>query len=315
MNRAVLALVAAMLLVAAPATGQQQSKPLPDGWVLHQKIGPFMGSVAVACSRRLAYARGWGGDVGSFDGKRWRRLPPIRGYQRGHTYGRKLAVSPDGARLFMEASGKVARWNGQAWSLLKMPGWKGPLGAMTVLPSGELLVVGDGRIGLIRGEAIKSHDAGTWRSLGAVAAADSGSLYTAGQGGTVMHHDGKRWTRMKTGVTAWLGGLHVGQKDRVWAWSRIGRWRSTTVVLHHDGGSWSRADTGLTSSILGMAGRGARPWAVGESYVARKEGSAWVTKLTTKQLGEGYHQLVGICATGGFLYVGDGSHSLVRPLR
>lgn len=309
-----LILVIASLWIASSAAGQPE--PLPGGWKLYKKAGPFMGAVAVACSRDAAFARSWGGDVGYFDGSRWHKLPAMPGNRRGGTYGRTLAVSPDGEELFVEASNKVARWDGERWSMLKLPAWRGPLAAMTVLPSKELLVVGDGRIGRRAGSVIKSHDAGTWRALRAVAGAGPGALYTAGQGGTVMHFDGKRWSRMKTGATAFFLGLHLAGKGHLWAWSGIRRRSAVLAVMRFDGHRWSRAEQGLKSPLLGMAGEGARPWAVGQSFVARREGSSWVTKLTTTQLGPGHHRLVGICATSKFLYVGTSSgHSLAKLLR
>lgn len=308
------ALLALTLLAASPAAGQQPAtEPLPDGWVLHPKAGPFSSAVAVACSRDRAFGRSWFGDVGAFDGKQWHRLPPIPGNRKGRTYGRTLAVSADGKALFVEASGRVARWNGRSWSMLTLPGWRGPISAMTVLPSGELLVVGDGRIGLRAGDVIKSHNSGTWRSLRAVGGTGLGDLYTAGQGGTIMRRQGQRWSRMKTGATAFLAGLRVLGGGRVWAWNGGRRWTPKPVVLRLEGGSWRRADTGLKSTITGLAGDGDRPWATGEKFVARHDGKAWVTMLTTSQLGAGYHRFVGICATSRFLYVADGAHSLVRP--
>ncbi len=313
MMRATLTL--SMLLAAAPAAAQQGTS-LPDGWVLHQNMGPFMGPVAVVCSRDRAFARSWSGDVGSFDGKKWRRLPVMPGNRKGQTYGRAMAVSHDGKTVYMEASGRVGRWDGESWTMLPLPGWRGPISAMTVLPSGELLVVGEGRVGLRRGGEIKSFDAGTWRALLAVAGRDLGAIYVAGQGGTVLRRSGKGWTRMKTGVRAWLRGLHlVGEGGKLWAWNGGHRYTRQTVVIRFDGKAWTRADAGLQSPPLGMA-RGGGLWTVTGQAVFRWEGSSWVKKLSAKELGKGYHAFAGICATKKFLYVGDGgTHFVVRPLK
>ena len=198
-----------------------------------------------------------------------------------------------------------------------MKGWRGPLGALTVLPSGELLVVGEGRIGLGAKGKITIHDAGTWRSLAAVAGAGLGAIFTAGQGGTVMRYDGKAWTRMKTGVTAWLRGMYLEGKGRLWGWSGSARYARTPIVLlRYDGKAWSRADTGLQSAIKGVARAGSHIWVAGESFLARREGSEWVSRLDTAKLGNDFYGLIGLCATSRFLYAADsGRHSLVRPHR
>ena len=78
-----------------------------------------------------------------------------------------------------------------------------------MLGSGELVVVGHGRVGLRSGASIASYDAGTWRELVAVAGTSLDDLWTAGQGGTVMRHDARAWSRMATGTDQWLRGLYA----------------------------------------------------------------------------------------------------------
>jgi hypothetical protein len=310
-----LILTTSLLLMAAPAAAQQ-GVSLPDGWVLHSRVGPPSGPVAVVCGGRRAFARDWSGGVGYFAGGRWHKLPKMPGYMKGRTYGRAMAVTPDGKTVYMEASGRVGRWSGKGWTMLPLPGWRGPISGMTVLGDGELVVVGEGRVGLRRGDEIKSFDAGTWRSLRAAAGHDLGSLYLAGQGGTILRRDGKGWTRMKTGVRAWFKGLYVGRKGKsVWAWNGGRRYTRETVVLRYDGKAWSRAEQGLQSQPLGMAAADGL-WAVTQYTVFRREGATWAKKITAKELGKGYHAFVGVCATKKFLYVGDsGGHSLVRRLK
>lgn len=309
-----LILTASLLLLAAPAAAQQ-GVSLPDGWVLYKKVGPFMGPVAVACSDKRLFARSWGGGVGYHSGGRWHQLPVMPGNKKGRTYGRAMAVTPDGKTVYMEASGRVGRWSGKGWTMLPLPGWRGPISAMTVLTSGELVVVGEGRVGLRRGDEIKSFDAGTWRSLRAAAGRDLGSLYVAGQGGTILRRDGKTWIRQKTGVRAWFKGLYLAKGGRVWAWNGGRRYTRETVVVRYDGKGWSRAEQGLQSPPLGMAAADGL-WTVTNEAVFRREGSTWAKKLTAKELGKGYHAFVGVCATKKHLYVGDGgTHILRRPLK
>lgn len=282
----------------------QQPEPLTRGWSIMRKVDQMPDPNAVACSRSHAFARSWHGDVAVFDGRSWTKLPRLPGWNEGKTYGKTIAATPSG-QVYVAASGGVARWNGQAWSRLEMPGWTGDIGAMTVLGTGQLVVVGDGRIGLRSGSVIASHDAGTWRALRAVGGTSFGDLWTAGQGGTVMRYDGRSWARMATGSAAWLRGLVVAGPGTAWAWDDSGPPGQAPAVLRFDGHAWVAAAQGIDDSVRGMAGDARHPWAIGESSIWRFDESSWVKQLGPPELGAGHHGFVGICSTETFVFVGD----------
>ena len=101
-------------------------------------------------------------------------------------------------------------------------------------------------------------------------------------------------------------------------WARdafVSRWRMPRpVVMRWNGKSWAVADKGLPGPIVGVAGHGENIWSAGGSFVARFDGSSWAKQLDTADLGEGYHDLIGLCANSRFILVGDsGGHALVRP--
>jgi len=311
---AALAVALGAALTAGRAPAQEVAR-LPGGWTLHRKIAASPN--AVACGGSRAFIRDWSGRVTVLnkDGG-WSPLPPIPGSQEGRTYGRTLAASPRTDELFVEASGRIAHWDGRGWSLLELPGWQGPIGALAALPSGDLVVAGRGRIGLRQGRAISSYDAGTWRELNAIAGTSLTDLWTAGQGGTVMRRDQGGWQRMATGSDAWLGGLLVAAGG-AWAWTVApgrGRRGVQDAVLRFDGARWSPVTKRLPGRVVGLAGDAHQPWAAGDSFVARFDGSAWGVQLQAADLGDGYHSLVGICTTDKVVVIADsGGHALSRP--
>jgi hypothetical protein len=299
-------------LAATEPAGADEPQPLARGWSILRKIESPINANAVACSRTQAFTRGWSGDVVAFDGRSFSRLPRQPGYHEGKTYGTTIVATPAGG-LYLGASGAIAAWNGDDWQRLEMPGWRGDIGAIAVLENGKLVVVGDGRVGVRVGDAIASHDAGTWRTLEAVGGGAPGELLTAGQGGTVMRHDGTRWARLATGSTVWLKGLLADRTGRAWVWDTPWSTSQPSTVLRYDGRVFSPAGQGIDAPVHGMAGDAGASWAIGEATIWRFDGSAWQKEIAPADLGEGYHRFVGICATDALVYVADSSGSaLIR---
>lgn len=309
-------LLALALLLVASGAAAEQPRQLKNGWTLYPSRGSSARN-AVACGATQAVLRSWHGDVALFDGSKWTDLPPMPGCNQGRCYGDGVALSSDGSEVYVEASGRIARWDGRAWSLLTLPAWRGPMGAMTVLGTGQLVVAGQGRIGLGVGATVQSHDAGCWRDLSAIAGSSLLDLWTAGQGGTVMRRDARGWSRMATGVKGWLRGLLVTSPTAAWAWGEAAPGDPAPLVLHYDGKHWSAAAAGLSKKIQAMAGPDGSPWAVSESTISRYQNARWVAELEARELGPDYQSFDGICATERFVFVGnrdrDGG-ALVRPL-
>ena len=307
-------LLAFVVGTISSAVAAQSIDSLPNGWSLHRKIG--ISPNEVACGPNRAFARSWFGDVSVFDGKTWTKLPSLSDSTQGRAYGTKLAVSRSD-EVFVEASGRIAHFDGQNWSLITMPDWQGPIGAMAVLPTGELLVAGRGRIGLREGNVIKSYDAGTWRELNGIAGSNLSDLWTVGQGGTVMRRTRQGWTRLATSTSVWLRGLLVASPTDVWVWQG-GPVRNSpggSVVLRFNGKVFKSTSQGLSGPVIGMA-KGQKLWTVGKAYVARFDGTTWKNQLRESDLGAGYHRFVGICTTRQYVVIGDNGYcALTRPVK
>jgi hypothetical protein len=310
--------LAALALLAALGAGLPQAAGEPRAidatWTLFPSRMQAT-RVSVACGEELAAARNWHGDVRTFDGTDWSSLPSLPGEREGKTYGDAIAVSPSGKEICVEASGRVACWSGEDWKVLELPGWNGPIGGLALLGTGELLVTGRGRLGLRVGDAIVSHDAGTWRELGAVAGGSLDDLWTVGQGGTVMRRAGSAWTRMATGASGWLTGLQVESSSEAWAWGGPLVHGAAPLVLRWHGGAWRPAQDGLREAIHGLAGPADRPWASSDSSVARFDGTRWVEELAASSLAGDYQRLGGLCTTRRLVVVvneGPESGAVVR---
>jgi hypothetical protein len=315
--RSVVAAGFGLVLTWSVAAAAQPPSDLPAGWKLHSKIGVGTGSNALSCASSHAAVRSWSGDVALFDGKKWQALPKLPLADEGQAYGTSVAVT-SGGHVYAEASSRIGYFDGSAWSLLELPGWKGPIRAITVLDSGDVVVVGRGRVGLRTGATITSYDAGTWRDLAAVQGPSLADLWTVGQGGTVMKRAGNGWSRMATGTEAFLTGLHRCGPTCAWTWSGDagrGYGRSPKAVFRWDGKSWSVASTGISEPLLGIAGGPKEPRAATSDHILRWTGSAWVEELKASDLGQRYHRFVGICATQSFLIAGDSRDgAIVRKL-
>lgn len=303
--------LALVLATASPTLAQGETTTIANGWSVTTRLRGLTDVNAVACADEGAYARGWGGGVAAWDGSRWRELPQLPGYTEGRTYGTEIAASAGG--VLVEASGRVAQWDGSAWTVFTRPNASPyeSIGGIAAIGS-EILSVGRGRIERREGGDMRGYDAGTWRDLSAVAGTSAGDVWTAGQGGTLLHWDGHAWTRAVSGTEAWLGGLLAVSPGDLWAWSD----RSAAATLvHFDGHAWSRVTPPEGGDVLGVASRAGRVWVATSAGVFERAASAWTRVLAPADFGDDRHAVLGLCATRSHLVVAAGLGSLAtRPL-
>lgn len=307
-----LALALALAAVALEARAQGSTEVLPSGWTLTTRLRRLTDVNAVACADDRAYARGWSGGVAAWDGSAWQELPEITGYDRGQTYGTHLAATPTG--VVVEASGRAAVWDGSAWSLLTRSS-AGPYESIGGLAGvgDDVYAVGRGRIERREAGALRGYDAGTWRDLSAVAGTSASDLWTAGQGGTLMHWDGHAWSRGASGTETWLGGLLALAPSDVWAWSD--RSARTPALLHWDGTTWSAVALPEGGDVLGVAARAGRVFVATSAGVFERVGTSWTSLLVPADFGDDRHAILALCATRTHLVVGAGLGTLAtRPL-
>lgn len=63
-----------------------------------------------------------------------------------------------------------------------------------------------------------------------------------GNGGTVLHFDGARWTRQTTPTDQNLWGVWGAAPDDLWAVGGAGRAAGQATLLHYDGTAWTRVE-------------------------------------------------------------------------
>jgi hypothetical protein len=296
-------------LALGSAVAHADSRPITRGWVLHERVLPS-GIEDLGCGEDHAYVRSWFGNVAQWDGTRFRDLPT----RSEATYGRTLTVSPGGT-VYLGGGDHVARWDGSRWLDLPLDSWVGDIDDQMLAPSDHaLFVVGWGRVAQLESGALRTYDAGTWRELHAVAM-DGADLLVGGQGGTIQRFHAGAWRREATGITTTVHRLFVARAGDVWAWAEGETWQRS-IVLHLEAGNWTRRDLPLPQRLTAIGGGPGATFVTTEEAVLRWDGAslAWTAELTAAELGSGYHQLEGVCATRTHLVVGDASGVLVRPL-
>lgn len=299
----------ALLALQWPALGHADSRPLARGWVLHERVLPS-GIEDLGCGDERAYVRSWFGNVAEWNGARWSELPA----RSDATYGRTLTVSA-GGMVYLGGGDRVARWDGSSWSDVALTSWIGDIDDQMLAPSDtSLFVVGWGRLARLESGALRTYAAGTWRELHAVAM-DGTDLLVAGQGGTIQRFHAGAWSREPTGIDTTVRRLFAAGTGDVWAWADGETWQSS-IVLHLEAGRWTRRDLPIAQRLTGIGGRIGATFATTEDAVLRWDvaTSAWTPELAATELGDGYHQLEGVCATREHVLVGDSSSVVVRSL-
>jgi hypothetical protein len=96
-------------------------------------------------------------------------------------------------------------------------------------------------------------------------------VWAVGNGGTILHWDGKSWTGVASGSTAHLRAVWGSGSTDVWAVGTGG------TALHWDGSSWTKVASGVTVQLNGVWGSSsADVWAVGgKGTILRWRGAGW----------------------------------------
>jgi hypothetical protein len=206
----------------------------------------------------------------------------------------------------------VAHFDGSAWSFVRVStGTRAtaPVTAMVGIDSTHVYFASEGALGALDGDRFGLFDAGTWRDLAAIDATGPRDLWTAGQGGTVMHFDGARWSREPTNTAVSLTGIEVLAPDDVWAWGG-------ETLLHRDANGWAPRADGLTGSygrmVSAVMGRSPdRVYAVGTFGIARLDGTRWEIEVPVAALGEPAGTIAAACATAQQLVIVTSNGSVV----
>jgi hypothetical protein len=288
----------AFLIVGFAARASAQDVALPIGWASSPQ--PAVSSpTAIACTDDHAFIRAWPGDVVVWDGTSASRLVAIG----RNAYGRSIAAVGDDVYLQSEAD--IAHYDGRRWSFLPIARspdarWGPTVASLVALDDRRVYFASTGAIGALSGAEFGLFDAGTWRELSAIDGTSASDLWTAGQGGTVMHWDGARWSREPSGTEVALTGIRAFTANDVWAWGG-------EVLLHRDADGFHPRMDGLSGTygqmVVAITGRSDRVYAAGTFGIARFDGARWITEVPLAMLGSYVSGIAGACATAHQLVV------------
>lgn len=112
---------------------------------------------------------------------------------------------------------------------------------------------------------------GVTADLHAIAGRAPDDLWAAGDGGTLLHYDGKRWTPSYQGWGGVLSHVTGSRSDDVWAVGEKG------LCMHFDGNAWHVAPSLGEAGVAGVWVNGpGDAWAVDQSGVVQHlEGTDW----------------------------------------
>jgi len=112
----------------------------------------------------------------------------------------------------------------------------------------------------------------------------SSNMYSVGDGGTILHFDGTKWTKMQSGTIRDLVTIWGTNGNNIWA----GGFKNSTdesVLLHYDGISWHSIDLSTVGNISPHAHVINAAWTVdsaGTSLAATAGTSLWRTSNGTQ---------------------------------
>lgn len=280
----------ALWLAASAAVAQPAARPIGRGWTAVPS--PVSQPLAPACSTTTAFlvqgdARGPEADVIAWRGPGLvRELPPAPAGALA------IRANPAGA-VAVRLSEGVARLEGTQWRELAAPaGYR--VGDLWVSARGRAVAVAEGRI-LVEPTSpepvstLVSYDAGTWRRLAGVWGWGD-EVYTVGEAGLVMRHDGTRWHHAFVDGNPAFEGLWGRAPDDRWAWDRASLYR-------FDGTAWSQVpgpDPSYPWEVANVGGSDAVVLAAGRFGIARWDGTAWQPEVDREALPNGAR---GVCAT------------------
>lgn len=288
-----------LALLASSGADAARAQPLDGGFERHADVVPTSPLVALACSNDKAFVRTWSGDLAEWDGARWSTLPRLP----DPVYGRSLAASRSG-RVFTQAGPRILAWDGRTWQAHAVEQGTPEWGAIWAGERG-VFVAAQGRVLSLVDGTFRGYSAGTWRDLRGIWGT-AGELFLAGQGGTVMRHDGRVFARQTTLTDVSLSGIWGSSPSDVWAWGERGE------VHHFDGTRWRPAREGLVGQTKAIGGTAGEVYAVGTFGLAKWAGSGWQTLISGQSIDSAYG-LIGVCATQRHIVIADGGgHALVR---
>jgi hypothetical protein len=335
-NRRLLVALAAVILCAAPARGQDT--PVCDGkWRAYPADVGSPGSLlagAAVLNTHDAWVVGSARDDTGFrqphierwDGTAWHAVDAPT-FPKGARLDDVEALSSDdawavGYRVRGHRGTVVLRWDGMSWTTVAAPS---PLvselhGVSAVSPDDVWAVGTEAMNGRI--ETLAEHwDGTTWsevdipdpgghnnmlRSVSAVS--PSFALAVGRREGAQWHTlierwDGTRWTWVRNGETGMLGG--------VWALGTEQAWTAGPPARTWGGTEWTDADIPIDPpfSLNGVSGRSSTGvWAVGSrqvvfgetaSRIIRWTGNRWRKAPNVPSPGSGLNELLGVAASGG----------------
>ncbi|HET7229495.1 MAG TPA: hypothetical protein VFJ16_05800 [Longimicrobium sp.] len=222
--------------------------------------------------------------VRHFDGRRWSPLPT--GLTESWTVVH--AAAPGDVYVAGGAFGKIAHWNGSAWTLLD-PGTSGRRygGAWGTGPNDVYLFGAQWNAGTKGYDGLVRHwDGETWSDtvlpgfpLGRAWASGPDDVWALGPSGAVAHWNGTAWTQMQI-TTFSLGGLWGSGPNDVYAAG--GGYHTSTgqdgaTVMHWDGTAWTEVRTGGPHNVRAVWGSSAgNVLALGDyGSVMRWDGARW----------------------------------------
>lgn len=161
-----------------------------------------------------------------------------------------------------------------------------------------------------------------------VRVASGSDVTVVGNGGTVLHYDGARWSRQSTPTSEHLWGVWGATSDDLWAVGGTGQFDGVPTIVHYDGAQWTsvtvpalmRTDVHALFKIWGTSA--SNIWVVGQrGALLHYDGRAWsahdsgATDDLVSLWGTSADRIVAVGGRGnGVLTVFDGTSWRARSL-
>lgn len=136
----------------------------------------------------------------------------------------------------------------------------------------DLFAIGEGGLILHHdGKAWSRMESATTVILGDIIGTAPNDVYVVGPAGTILHFDGHAWKPVETGVKSDLCGIWAASENDVFAVGDKG------VVLHYDGKTWQHMSTGIDDILCAVWGSsGTDVFAVGDGgTILHYDGQSW----------------------------------------
>jgi len=247
------------------AVGLEIVDPAYDGVVMHWNGSAW--STASAGTPGTSLYRGWsaspddtwtvgvdgaGGFILRRDGGSWTRVSS--GWWPNDAWGSSARD------IWAVGYQAIRHWDGTAWLAVPFPG-DSDLRAVHGIATNEIWAVGSGGTALRwNGVAWTRTETGTNATFRGVWGSASDDVWAVGtcslvagttnicdaqsSNATIVHWDGRGWSRFASGTAAWLNAVWGRSADDVWTVGTSGK------ILHWNGASWSAVPSGVTSADL-----------------------------------------------------------------